>query len=383
MNLTDMMKEASIIDHSWYGKGMLNPGEPTFNPKEEGMKKHNNIKPELEVEWGGAGPDVDLDEPAGEVARNIPEEDLADAKAVILFARDMQNRGRTAKDITRELKAKYDQGTLRKAQEGLRKQFGLDGIVGCIAVDGRGYGSCQEAIKVASCSPYKNFIKYVIGCQCGDPHMIPANEKGSMDKVAKSSGNGMDDFLGASESNHKVAMVSHCRSTMLPILSFRGDLDDSETDQTLITLMNVGGLPEGEYQKLWQDRHNNKLTNNMGVVQAAFRQVNARKQKSTDEFAQPSNTEFMMDMVDNPLDIDAIPVSDIGDIDNDIAPLDMDSESFESLDVDIENTAFEPEFEGVDELELNEIQPVEESMDIDLGQDMELDTVQTIASSKK
>jgi hypothetical protein len=372
MNLNDVLKEASVIDHSWWVDGILQPGKPTFDAESEDIRKRNNVKPELEVEWGGAGPNVDLNEPAGVVERNIPEENLEDVDSIIVFARDMMNRGMPGASIVRELKAKFDQTTLKKAQSGLRKQFALDGIVGCIAVDGRGYKDCHAALKAASCSPYKHHIKYVIGCHCGDPQLIPLNSSLGIGKVVKSSGNAVDDFLG-SEAEHKTAMVSHCRSTMLPILSFRGDLDPSEMDQSLLDLMNMSGLPEAQYQNLWDDRKNNKLSSNLGTIRAAFRWLNARKHKDgSSKCAQPVGpSEFQVGVADNPLDILPPPVADITDLDAAPGNVSLEVPSFESLDVEMDLFR-EPEFEGTDEVALNDVQSPEGLLDIDMRQDMEI-----------
>lgn len=276
MNLDDMLKEASIIDHSWYGNGMLKPGEPTFDAEKEGIRKRNHIIPELEIEFGMAGPDVDPNEPAGVVSRNIPEEALGDANSVIVFARDQMNRGKMGKSLTSALEAKFEAGTLEKASDGLKKLFSLEGIVGCIAVDGRGYKNCREAMKAASHSPYKHFIKHVIGCQCGDPQQMPSSVvSASVD--ADSKGGSMDGFL-ASEGAHKAEMVSHCRSTMLPILSWQGDLDPSEVDQTLVELTNTTGLPEGEVKDIWAFAKDRKLSS-IQTIQATFRWLNAQNEK--------------------------------------------------------------------------------------------------------
>ena len=370
MNLDDVLKEASVIDHSWWVDGILQPGRPTFDAESEGIRKRNNVKPELEIEWSGAGPNVDLNEPAGVVQRNIPEENLEDADSIILFARDMMNRGMPGASIVRELKAKFDQTTLKKAQEGLRKQFALDGIVGCIAVDGRGYKNCQAALKVASLSPYKHHIKYVIGCRCGDPQLIPLNSGFDIGRVGNLTGNAVYDFLG-SETGHKTAMVSHCRSTMLPILSFRGDLDPSEMDQSLLDLMNMSGLPEAQYQNLWDDRKNNKLSSNLETIRAAFRWLNARKHKAGEKkYAQPIGpSEFQVGIADNPVEILPPPMADITDLDATPGNVNLEVPSFESLDVEMDLFK-EPEFEGTDEVTLNDVQSPEGLLDVDMRQDM-------------
>lgn len=318
MDLTDMLKEASIIDLSWQTEGLIQPGKLTFDPKAEGIRKRNNTKPELEVEWGNAGPTVDLNEPAGEVVRNIPQEDLAGAKDVIVFARDQMNRGKMGKALTAALKAKFDPNTLKQAAGELRKLFALEGIIGCIAVDGRGYPSCQDALKTASNSPYKRFIQYIIGCECGDPHCIPTGQNTAIGPIANSSGNSIDDFM-ASEAPQKTVLVSHCRSTMLPILSWRGDLDQSMTDQTLIDLGNMSGLPESQYSQLWGDNKNEKFSSNLARLQNAFRKLNAHKEKLAEaKYAgRVDNSEFVMDKADNEIEFGATPMADL-----DVDPVD-------------------------------------------------------------
>ena len=241
MNLDDMLKEASIVDHSWYTNdtGLGRIGEPTVDEIVDNSKNPNNIKPELEVEWGTAGPFIDLDEPAGIVERNLPEEAYGDTDGVIVFARDLMNRGKMGKELTGALKARFDQGTLLKAKDGLSDLFDMEGIIGCIAVDGRGYKSCQEAIEAASQSPFKRYISHVIGCECGDPHMLNDSREMAASELPEMSGNSIDDFFGASDDHHEPAMAPHCRSTMLPMLVVGSDLPQNMVSDTMIDMMNV------------------------------------------------------------------------------------------------------------------------------------------------
>ncbi len=308
MDLTDVLREASIVDHSWQTEGLIQPGKLTFDPKEEGIKKRNNTKPELEVEWGNAGPQVDLNEPAGKVVRNIPKEDLAGAKDVIIFARDQMNRGRMGKALTAALKAKFDTKSLKSAAGQLRELFALQGIIGCIAVDGRGYRNCQDAVKAASHSPYKGLIKYIMGCECGDPHCIPTGQGTAIGPIAGSSGNAVDDFF-ASEAPRKTAMVSHCRSTMMPILSWRGDLDQSMVDQTLIDLGNMTGLPES----VRSSQKSEKISSNIERVRDAFRMVNARNERVASEkySGKVDNSEHIVRAYDNEIEFGSLPMGDL------------------------------------------------------------------------
>lgn len=358
----DIPRESSLIDHSWYGNGLMKPGEPTFDPVDEGIKKRNNVKPELEVEWGMAGPQIDLDEPAGVVERNLPPEAMQNSiHDVIMFARDQQNRGRQGNELVRALKAKFDQPTLRMAKDGLRKQFALDGVVGCIAVDGRGYKSCQEALKVAAHSPYKHYIKHVIGCQCGDPHMIPSVATATLGKLAGMTKKEEDEVCNATDAffadeQHTTSMTAHCRSTMLPILSWRGDLDPSEMDSTMIDIQNTSGLPEGAIDHLWEDRKNGKYSSNIEMLKAAFRQIASRKQKASagDYSGKTAAGEFMLQQADNEISFAAPAQADL-DMIPEQAPIDIaEQDAFAPQDVEM-GQFMEPEFEGTDEVSIDDV----------------------------
>lgn len=370
MDLTDVMKEASIVDHDWQVEGLLQPGNLTFDPKAEGIKKRNNIKPELEVEWGNAGPNVDLNEPAGVVERNIPDNTGAIVNDVIIFARDQMNRGRMGKSLVSSLKAKFDSKTLRSAEKRLKNLFALEGIIGCIAVDGRGYSNCQEALKVASGSPYKRFIKYIIGCQCGDPHFIPVGEGTALGPIVPSSGNPVDDFL-ASKSPRKMSMVSHCRSTMMPIMAW--DLDDSMADETMIDIQSMTDMPEDQYNGLIAARKSGKISSNILMIRKAFRTLSANKErlasKKYSDFV--DNSEYIINPFDNELQIDNILDQNI-EIDEQTMPNEIENSDvagFESLDVEMDQF-MEDEFQGTGEFDINEEIPANGALDVRMIQDM-------------
>lgn len=351
MNLTSIfrkdaaIKDAAVTNLEWLQDGIIHPGEPQLDLS--GVKKHNNIKPELEVQWGNAPGAVDLNEPAGEVKRNVPEEAQMDAGPVILFARDMMNRGSSISKVASALKAKYDLPTLKKAKAGLTELFKMDGIIGRIAVDGRGYESCKDAYKAASNSPYKRFIKYAIGCCCGDPCMMPVNQSELMgDVVTESTGNPMDDFL-ASKQASEVKKVACCRSTMLPILS--GDLSPNEMDDTLVEVMNVTGMPPAVKEQIAS-----KNASNMAKVKAAFRWLDRnaaeeQEKKYSDKPKACSGYQMKGDLTD--LQLDA-PVQDMSDVDMGLF--------------------MEPEFEGTDVVELDTVTAPASPLDVSMVQDMTL-----------
>lgn len=274
MDLTDVMREASIIDHSWAEKpgGMTTGDEPLIDV--ESLKKHNNIKPELEIQWGGGGPEIDIDEPAGVVQRNLGDES-PDVNSVIVFARDMMNRGFMGRDLNRTLRLKFAVETLKAAAKELGEQLKLEGIIGCIAVDGRGYKNCKAALEAAQQSPYKGLIKYVIGCECGTPHDMPRAPKGNLLGVGDSStGSAVDDFLADSRI-HRAEMVSVCRSTALPILVQADELDPSDMKDGLVDLMTLTALPPEKAKEFAKQ-------GGIQALRAAFKWIQENREATAD-----------------------------------------------------------------------------------------------------
>ena len=297
MNLTEMMREGSLQDLRWTKTGLLDPGQITFDPEAEGVKNPNNTKPELEIEWGYGDISPDFSEPAaGVVKRNIPKEDQFDAGPVILFARDRMNAGCSKLEVLAALRAKFAASQLHLAKDGIAKQLRLDGVVGRFAVDSRGYKDCKTAMKVASASPYRRFLRYVIGCSCGDPHMLPSSGSGRTAEC-QSSGNGMDDFI-ASDDHHSPNLTAHCRSTMLPI--FAGDISDEWVDSTLIDLSEVVQLPEDNVKYLRKSS-----MSPTSKLAAAFRLVDRRREGiAAQKYAKKVDaSEFVLDVVGD-VDVD-------------------------------------------------------------------------------
>ena len=366
MNLTSMLKkDAAIVDLSWTTDGLVHPGEPHLDLST--VKKHNNIKPELELQWGGGGPNIDLDEPAGMVSRNLPD-DGVEAGKVILFARDLMNKGRPASEVIRGLKVRFGKSVLKAAKAGLQEQLKLDGVVGRIAVDSRGYDSCKDALKAASASPYKRFIRYVVGCNCGcgcgDPQMLPVGGPGGMELV-ESTGNPVDDFL-ASKTASQTELKAHCRSTMLPVLA--GDVSPSEMDQILVEMTEVVGLPGSV-----KDAIASKKATNVAKLRAAFRWLDRAAAKvADDKYAgkvkaqsgfglEGELTDFVPDLAPaGAIEVNEAPAPVAVD---DMAPVP------EGLDVDM-CLFMEPEFEGGDEISLEESVVAPSQLDVDMRQDM-------------
>lgn len=363
------IRKSSLQDLRWLETGLVQPGNPNFSPTGPIGQKDNNIKDDLQIEWGYGAIAPDLSEPdAGFVERTLPEG--FNAAPIVFFARDMMNRGLTGRRLSAALRSKFSSEDLVAAKEQLSKQLALQGIVGTIAVDGRGYKDCKAALRSASISPYRGFIKYVIGCSCGTPHMMPDNREAGR-TMSASSGNAVDDFMAASEP-HRMAMVSHCRSTMLPILAARGDLDKSELDSTLVELVNIAGLPAGMSAKI----RNYKATN-LNKVRVAFRFISERSEAgASGKYTGKVNTsEFVVDTEERPIEL-VTPV-DASQIDVDPTPARMSAEEAVQLPPqEIEMKTFEePEFRGGSDIELDEptVRPDDIKVDMSGGGDIELD----------
>jgi len=235
MNLDSVLAEPQrgIVDHDWLVKGIEDGAEV-------GSKNPNNIKPELEMEWGGGSADIFVDAPAGVVNRNLPaESQVSVGDPIILFARDLMNQGRTAAEVKRRVAVKY--GKLPKSiQASVDKQLSLDGLVGRVAVDARGYKNCKVAMASAAKSPYKRFVSMVIGCRCGDPLHTPTSRFAAVE--IQDVACGMDACL-ADESLYQQGTDCRCPSTALELVGSRGDLDDKWTDDTLMNMEGAVGLP--------------------------------------------------------------------------------------------------------------------------------------------
>jgi len=360
MNLDDVLKEASIIDHSWMENGL----GAVMNQEVEDVAdpRPNNIKDELEVEWGSGGPYIDLGEDLDVVKRNIPEDDLGDSSGVVLFAREMMNRGVMGEELVAALKGKFDAVTMAAEKDALREQLMLQGFVGCVAVDGRGYASCKDALKAAQYSPFKGSIKCVIGCSCGDAIEMPA-APGEM-IIAESSGNSMDDFM-ASDDSYEPKNVSMCPGTMLPIVSADTDIDESWMAPSSVDMMNVTGLPSGDVDKIEASDADWKEKTKM-VFRAAYRNRKASEKESYSKKVDASD--HVLRKADNEIELASDPMGQI-ELEGGVAEIVLESSDFANQDIDMgqELTGL---FEGSDEVSLEEAKKAEAPLEMDIRADM-------------
>jgi hypothetical protein len=360
MNLDGILREGSLTDLSWYKDGMKTPGEITFHP--EGSKNPNNVKPEAQDQWGyGDISPIFVEDISGMVKRNIPEKDLGDVAPVVLFARHMMNQGASAPVVDREIKARFTKEEMRQGLRGLKSLLAMDGIIGRFAIDARGYENCNQAKQAAEKSPYKRYMKFIIGCSCGDPHMIPAQDNG-LEMVA-STGNVADDFFAMDES-YESKEIPHCRSTMLPLYASVDDLDPSWQNDLMVVVENLSGIPGDEAKRI-------RMLDEKPIkkAQMMFRAID--KIASTEgrqRYSEPIDaSEFMIDTAENEIElvaesqsieIDASPGDFIGD--------DMPSILAELEDVDMTLDSQGTVFEGSDVIELDEVREAESDLDIDM-----------------
>lgn len=283
MNLDGMLREGSLTDLGW----MRSPEEETFDIEE--LKAPNNIKEEAQTQWGynDMSPIFTEDEPSG-----IVGEKPRKSGQVVAFVRHMMNQGRTAFEIDREIKKRFVREEISAEVDGLREMFSLDGIVGRVAVDARGYESCKEAMMAAELSPHKGTLRFIMGCSCGEPQMVQVDD-GRLD-VVSSSGNATDDFLSISEC-HSANEVPHCRSTMLPLYAAVDDLDPSWVDDLMITVENVSGLPGDDVSRI---RKMDKKP--IEKVKEAFRKIDARsREEEAARYAgKVDSSEFRIEMAE-------------------------------------------------------------------------------------
>jgi len=358
MNLTSMLREGSLTDvGQWWGDGLVSPGEVSFDPEEYGMKNPNNIKPEAQQQWGyGDISPVFDDNAAGTVERNIPKDNAGD---VILFARDAMNRGANAATVDRELKARFPQEQMRKVASELKELFELQGIIGRIAVDARGYDDCKAALAAAEHSPYKRFIKFVIGCSCGDPQMIPvADEK--LEMVA-STGNAADDFFAA-EGPYEAREIPCCPSTRLPLYAAIDDVDPSWMNDLMIVVENITGEP------------GDSDDDTVEKVKSAFRALDrVAAERHRARYSEPVNaSEYIVDAMENEIDAPAHLGDDssvdvtagMNDTMNEVdAPVHSGDDSSVDMTANMSGTIFEDS----DVVDLDPVPEQQRPVDVDLG----------------
>ncbi len=180
----------------------------------------------------------------------------------------------------------------------------------------------------------------------------------------------LDSFLSQGDS-HETEMTPHCRSTMLPVVAARGDLDPSEMDSTLVELMNVTGLPEDDVEKLRKDKHNDKYSS-VAVLQAAFRMIDRMVQETgSGQYVEtPEASDCVLARADNEIELASVPMGDIP-VNHLPDQMSVDVEAAAEPELPVEMRQFEePEFEGTDVIAVDEAKEHAGDLDIQMSAEM-------------
>jgi hypothetical protein len=379
-------RTASAVDLEWLSDGK------TIDVEKEKMRNPNNCKSELEIQWShnGIKPSYKNEDVSGEVERNPGEDNTAKAKKdkVIKFARHLMNSGFMGKRLASAIKSKFTAEAILAARSELTEQLSYDGIVGTVLVDARGYRACSEAIKVASNSPYKKYIRGVIGCNCGSPICV-ATGKASVSTMGVNR-NASDAFL-ASDTKVVERTANHCPSTKAKIFTAGEELSDENMKDTLIdvsTMAQRAGASLGDIKSAAAKSGTARVASLFRLLDSAAVKKAAAKYASTVDNAEhriaagelafdlePSVGGIDIDgskgmseeFADQELPVDiAILINVVPVNGNEIADIDTGDVGFSgTLPID-EQGFVPPEMEGGDEFELGGTPGVKDPMDVDM-----------------
>jgi hypothetical protein len=232
-----MLKEGSLNDFQW----LLN--EEGFEPKD----KDNNKKDDLEVQWGTQ----DIDPKYAEKQEQIVPTpvDRNNTSVIVQKARNYLNQGQMAAGVMKQLYDSYAKKDVDLAIPHLKPVLASEGILGCIAVDVTGYKDIQAALVDVSQSPYKRFVKYVLGYKKDVVNLPMGSKEILSSKIVNSSKNAVDSFLNAEE-DKEPGTVAYCKELMMPIMAGYQDVDEHWKNDTLIDLATVGNITEDDVEAI-------------------------------------------------------------------------------------------------------------------------------------
>jgi hypothetical protein len=279
MNLKSFLQDESLANLDWLSK------PKTFEPS----GKDTDKKDDLAIEWGRTG---EIEVPQERIlARKVKPEDTT--SEVLHVARALLMSGAMGSTLVAALRKRFDKSTLRSASKRLIALLEKEeGVTGCVAVDPQGYKDCLAAWKVASNSPYKRLLKFVLMREkCASCRFLA--KTGTSKREAKIGATSVDDFFN--EETVEEQYRPFCTRLARTILSGQQDFDDSEMDKTLIDLVTLGKLTKEEAEKI---RSLNKTA--YEKVRMAFRHVlrksEAAKKKAYSEKVDASEYKITQDM---------------------------------------------------------------------------------------
>jgi len=396
MNLTDMLRDGSVSNHTW-----LDDIE-TFEP----TGKDWNKKDDLELEFG-----------YGDIEPKYNEEILKEAKedpstAIVVAARFLMNQGHMGRQLVKRLFQQFDRQSIKAAVSKLKPLLDEEGITGCVALDCRDLKDCREVKKVVASSENKRFLKFVLmHTRCADCSFLGKTAINTESEMKTAS---IDGFFA--DEGPKKEFRPFCVRLGRPLLSGQQDLHDDEMDETLVDLVTTGKLTEEEAKVVRSLRNKNAYEK----VRQAFRLIHKKQFEVKPVVQQVDSSKFHIksemsvdldaprkkkeevkvalsdaDMESQLKDVDKLPAKQESGFDSfEGAPQvadenitfgsqeDLDFEDFEpgtipneemnetaktSKYLDIEPHVFvEKEFEGSDQLRLEEKKAKQKEVDVDI-----------------
>lgn len=209
---------------------------------DKNQRNPHECKDELALQWGNDGFVIQTDDNNVAVMRESRKASVQNA--FVMQARSMLNAGVAANDI-RAYFAKHQKPEQVKAcSTEIERQLKLAGSVGRFVLDARGYRDCSEALRFASKNPFRKYMKYMIGCTCGNHTKM----KKITATAFTSTGDPIQDML---ENNQQLDSeeVDVCPRTGFQLMSGEGDIDASWAGDTMIDVMNACDLNQDSGKK--------------------------------------------------------------------------------------------------------------------------------------
>jgi hypothetical protein len=412
MNLKSFVDETALADFDW----LKNP--KTYTPKDKDINK----KDDLEIEWGvGSGIDIGIT-PAPTTIKD--EMDLHSELGLAKYARHLMMQGLVPKQIMSGLIARFGKDLVRDAIPELKALFANAGIIGCVAVDSRDYKTCQQAVKVASKSPFKRHIRFALmneGCANCVYFNCQSCNKGS---VRFASTDSVDNFLGLKDAEVDTERP-FCSLLNLPVITKHDDVTEDQAKSLLAEMVMREEIDQSDateildgdatpYQMIRlafftlmekaEKAERGKYGQDVDVTDFQEMKREYAKDIEIDEPYQAvisdvseiegspgqSDDVGLLDMEKDAVDIkaeelkaeypDALDtgapsetmVADVSEVEGVNAVYTQDIEFGEGLDeIEVETDTYtEPEFEGIDEIDVEDEKEPEEELDVNMTPDM-------------
>jgi len=227
-------------DFAWWLDGLTHREDGGNYDVKKNERNPHECKDELDMQWGEGGFVITED-------NNVPatkkflDHKVATQTIIVAQVRSMMNAG-AKESVIRDFLASTQKPEIIKAcgQE-IDRQLKLTGSVGRFVLDARGYKNCDAAMKFASKNPFKKYMKFVIGCNCGT-HVTTQKSKTGSYTASESSGDAITDFLGEDSDHDKNETYQACPTTGFQVMSGQGDIDEDWAGNTMIDVMNAAVL---------------------------------------------------------------------------------------------------------------------------------------------